>query len=415
MTRQARLLQNARRMNVRAVVVAFSLLLAASVFAQPIDPLRNLSGTAPATGPSPWHVTGDEGWAFFYGLDVHATYLTQTGHEGEERESEVFSTNWLGLGVHRAIGDRAFVLARGRVSLEPYTIDEDGYGQFFQYVSNQAGGHLPVPGNQAMIDRMRPQDLFGEAAVQFGYRPSESSLLSVYAGLVGQPALGAAPWQLRASGVDFAEAPFAYDIQESFQTATSVVTGQFATRWLSVEGSVFHAARPSEDFTNVDTGGIDSNSFRVTVMPSRNFSIQASRGKLGEDSLEREITSASLSYGSQHAAVTALYTMRDSELRAETETAYGIEVALRGGRNTFMVRAEHVDRPEGFPLEVGAGEDVATHYTAGYIFDLMNNTRYRGGLGVNIDYRTQTREIEHIYGHKPQGIYAFFRLRTQGN
>jgi len=34
------------------------------------------------------------------------------------------------------------------------------------------------------------------------------------------------------------------------------------------------------------------------------------------------------------------------------------------------------------------------------------------GVGVNIDYRTKTRELEDVYGHKPQGIYTFVRIRS---
>jgi hypothetical protein len=403
--RQAELLHNAARMKLASIV--FSLLLSFAASAQLLDASRNVSGTTPGTGASPWvHETGND-WSFFYGFDAHLTYLTQTGPE--EQESDTFSTNWIGIGAQRNIGNNMFVLARGRMSFEPYTTD-DGYPQFFQYVAPENGGPL--------IDRMRPQELFGEAGVQFGYRPSQSTLISVYAALVGQPALGAAPWQLRSSGVDFAEAPFAYDLQESFQTATSVATAQFAMGWLSIEGSVFHDALPSADGTEIDFGDMDSNSLRLTVMPSRNLAIQVSRGELGEGLRQREITSASLTYGTQAVAFTALYTTRDYEnelVLGEGETAYGAEVAFRGARNTFMVRAENVDRPEGFPLvPFGDGLEDATHLTAGYVFDLMKTNRYRAGLGVTIDYRTQTHDLEDIYGHKPQGIYAFVRLRTNG-
>ncbi|HYH07388.1 MAG TPA: hypothetical protein VEK11_10070 [Thermoanaerobaculia bacterium] len=392
----------------KLAVIALATALSVSAHAQLLDALRNVSGTTPGVGASPWITEAGSTWSFFYGLDAHVTYVSQTGPE--DQENEVFSTNWLGIGAQRNIGSNMFVLARGRVSLEPYTVGDDGYPQLFQYVTPENGGPL--------IDRMRTQELFGELGVQFGYRPTQSTLISVYGAAVGQPALGAAPWQLRSSGVDFAEAPFAHDIQESFQTATSVVTAQFATGWLSIEGSVFHDSTPSADGTELDMGDIDSNSLRLTIMPSRNFALQVSRGELGEDLRQREIMSASLTYGSQAAAVTALYTTREyanEVVLGEGETAYGIEVALRGARNTFMVRAEHVERPAGFPLfPFGEGVDDATHLTAGYVFDLMNTNRYRAGLGVNIDYRTQTHDLEEIYGHKPQGIYAFVRLRTNG-
>ncbi len=397
-------MQNAARMITRAVL-ALSLLLSTAALGQAVDPLRNVSGTTANPGFNPWNTSAAGGWTFFHGFDAHVTYTSQTGPE--EQENEIMSTNWFGAGVQRDLGDRAFILARGRVSLEQYTLPEEGYLQFFQYVTDEDGDPL-------YIDRMRPKDTLGEAAVQLGWRPTNASLLSVYGAVVGQPALGAPPAELRASGVDFAEAPFAYDIQETYADSTSVVTAGFSTRWIALEGSVFHDAFTTGEDTEIDSGDIDSHSARLTLM-SNNFSLQVSRGELGEDLRQRTVTSGSISYAASMLAVTALWTRREHESLRADETAYGFEIALRGARNTFMARAEHVDRPAGFPfidLPVGLTVRSATHFTGGYIFDFIAGGRYRVGAGVNVDYRTQTRELEEVYGHKPQGIFAFVRART---
>jgi hypothetical protein len=396
---QAELLHNAPRMTMR-LAFALSLLLASAAFAQDVDPLRNVSGTAAHPGASPWVRSGSGTFTFFHAFDAHVTYLSQTGPE--EQENDVLSTNWFAAGAKLDLGDRAFVLARGRVSLEPFTID-DSYPQFFQYV--------PEDG---LVDRMRPHDLFGEAAVQVGFKPTTNSLLSVYGALVGQPALGAAPAQIRPSGVDFAEAPFGYDIQETTHDSTSVVTAGFTTRYFTVEASAFHDGATTGDHTEIADGDIDSQSARLTLTPTPSLAIQISRGELGEDLAQRDVTSASLTYAGSFAAITALWTSRDyTDETFANETAWGLELALRASRNTFMARIEHVDRPAGFPLTFDPSEvEEATHYTAGYIFDVIPNARYKMGVGVNVDYRTKTRELEDIYGHKPQGIYAFLRIRT---
>ena len=393
-------MQNAPRMITR-VVFALALLATSAAFAQGVDPLQNVSGTTPHAGTSPWVRSGSGAFQFFHAFDAHITYLSQTGPE--EQENDVQSTNWFAAGAKLDLGERSFVLARGRVSLEPYTID-DSYPQFFQYV--------PEDG---LIDRMRPHDLFGEAAVQFGFRPTDTTLLSIYGALVGQPALGAAPAQLRPSGVDFAEAPFGYDLHETTHDSTSVITAGFSTRLFTVEASAFHDAATTGDHTELDTDGdIDSQSARLTITPSPRLAIQVSRGELGEDLAQRDVTSASLTYGGSFAALTALWTSREYANEAfANETAWGLELALRASRNTFMVRAEHVDRPAGFPRTIDrSATEETTHYTAGYIFDFVPNARYKMGVGVNIDYRTQTRDLEDIYGHKPQGIFAFVRFRT---
>lgn len=399
MFRRAELLHNAARMITR-VGLALALLLSSAVFAQGVDPLQNVSGTTFHPGPSPWVRSGSGAFTFFHGFDAHVTYLSQTGPE--EQENDVVSTNWFAAGAKLDLGERAFVLARGRVSLEPYTID-DSYPQFFQYV--------PEDG---LIDRMRPHDLFGEVALQVGFRPTNASLLSVYGALVGQPALGAAPAQLRPSGVDFAEAPFGYAIHETTHDSTSVITAGFATRFFTIEASAFHDGATTGDHTELDTGDIDSQSARLTLTPTPSLAIQVSRGELGEDLAQRDVTSVSLTYGGRSAALTALWTSREyADETFANETAWGIELALRASRNTFMARVEHVDRPAGFPLTVDrTAVEEATHYTAGYIFDFIPNARYKIGVGVNMDYRTKTHDLEEIYGHKPQGIFAFVRVRT---
>lgn len=388
---------------IRRVAFALVLLVTTAALAQGVDPLRNVSGTTPAAGPSPWVRSGSGPVTFFHGLDVHFTYLTQTGPE--EQETATFSTNWFGAGVQYAFSDRSFVLARGRISLEPYTIQEIGYPQFFQYVPEE--GH---------IDRMRGNDLFGEAGVQLGFRPTNNSLLSVYGALVGQPAFGPEPAQLRASGIDFAEAPFAWEMQETVNDSTGVVTLGYATGMFAIEGSMFHDSVEPYNATEIETGDMDSRSARITITPTPALALQVSRAELLEGEVtQRDMTSASLTYAGPLAAITAQWTSREyPEIEgSQSQNAWGIEVALRASRNTFLARAEHVDRPAGFPLDPGLGDyEEATHYTAGYIFDFMPQSRYKLGAGVNIDYRTKTHDLEDVYGHKPQGIYAFVRFRS---
>jgi hypothetical protein len=388
--------------------LALSLVLALPVLAQGLDPLRNVSGTTSNPGGESLWVRSEPnagGWTFFHGFDAHVTYVSETGPE--EQRNEVFSTNWFGAGLHKNLGDRGFILVRGRMSLEPYTLPEDeGYPQILQYVSPEAGG--PV------TDRMRAQDLFGEAALQVGWRPTQSTLVHLYGALVGDPALGTAPSALRVTSVDFAEAPFSYDIQETFHDSTSVVTAGFATRWLSIEGSVFHDAFTTGDHTEIDSGDLDSRSARITLTPTPSLAIQVSRGELGDEAAQRDISSASLTYGTPAFAATVLWTDRKyAEDIRPSETAYGFELALRGARHSFMGRAEWVDRPAGFPeLPSFLATEQTTHFAVGYLYDFIASNRYRAGVGLNIDYHTQSHELQDRYGHKPQSIYAFARFRT---
>ncbi len=324
-----------------------------------------------------WHVF-DRGAAF-------ATFVTQTGPL--KPENRFFSTNWLSGGAERNYG--AFsVTFRGRVSLEPLTVPADGYPQLLQYVSPESGGPL--------VDHMRAHDLIEEAAVQVGWKA-----LRLYVAPVGEVPLGATPYAQRESASDFAEAPFSYDVQESFHVGTRVLVGGVTSAPVDFEAGVFHSSQTTGRHATIEDGPVDSWSARVTFRPAPHWSIDASHGSLGD--AKQKVTSGSLSYESPHVVTSAIWTKR------QPFTAYSLEVVLRGSRNAFMARAESTDRPAG---TIYTQARRATNVTIGDVVDVYRRGRLRTGLGVNIDYQTSTGELQHRYGHKPQSIYTFVRLRA---
>jgi hypothetical protein len=383
---------------------AVLLLAAAPLFAADSPSLlMTSSGTAADAGaravvPDPNAAGG--GWTFFGDGAAFATYVSATGPK--DPESKAFSTNWFAAGAEHPLGERGSFLVRGRISLEPLTIPEDGYPQLLQY----------VPGER--IDHMRAHDLVGEAAIALGWRTSQTSQLQLYVAPVGDPALGTVPFAQRMSSRDFPEAPFGYEIEETFLNATRVVTAGWTSNAVGVEASVFHHAESTGRHSSIDDGNIDSRSARLTFAPGARLTGQISYGELG-DLHATKIESASISYGGPVASTTALWTRRKSPdvLNASGEESYdaaGIETALRLGRNTLLGRLESVDRPRGF---LGRPEKRRTaHFTIGYIFDVVAKPTWRAGLGATVDYHTQTRELQATYGHKPQTVYAFFRVRT---
>lgn len=367
--------------------------------------LRNAAGTAANPGPQPNHAVffTNGAWTSFLDGDVHVTYVSESGPEVQR--NEVFSTNWVTAGVQRTLGSRGLILLRGRASLEPYTMDENGYPQMLQVISGEAGG--------PQIDRMRAHDLIGELAADLAFRTTASSYFHVYAAPVGDPALGAVPFAQRASSREFAEAPFSYDVAEPTHDSTSVVTAGWSSTIATIEASVFHDAVTTGRHDEIDTGDIDSRAFRLTITPGRNLSIQASRGELGDAKLA--MTTASVSYGTPNVAVTGLWSRREVQPDVDFD-AFSLEGTFRAARNTIMARIETVDRPAGLFADVpgpASDSEGTTHFTVGYIFDVLARDIWRGGLGVDIDYHTQTHELSDRYGHKPQAIYLFARFRTE--
>src|SRR5947209_6253484 len=255
---------------------------------------------------------------FFDGA-VFGTYVTETGPRHPEHRA--FSTNWFSVGAERDIGSRASILGRARFTLEPFTIPREGYPQLFQFVSQRGGGPL--------IDRMRAHDLIEEVALGLEWRP-----VQLYLAPVGEPPLGADPFAQRPSSIDFAEAPFAYYVQESFHVATRVASIALTSRFADLEYGVFHAAQSTGRHTSIDDGNIDSRSARLTIAPQSKLSAQVSAGRLTD--AKRKVSSASVSYTGTMFATSAIWTKNDDQ------TAYTLETTIRLGAGTLMGRGEKV-------------------------------------------------------------------------
>jgi hypothetical protein len=318
-----------------------------------------------------------------------AAFLTNVSATGPAVPPRAtFSTNWLSARTERPLGANGAVSFRFRGSLEPVTIDEAGYPQLFQVVTRESGGPL--------VDRMRAQRFISEAAVRVTW-----SGLHLELAPAGDPPLGAAPYTLRSSAREFAEAPFAYDVQESFHDATRVLSAGYALDKFAVEGGVFHQSIGSGRPNRIDDGPIDSWSARVTVTPIPSLALQVSQGSLGD--AKRKLSSASVTYGGTLAA-SAIWTRREM-LDGETLSSVAAELAYRGSRLSLMARVEATDRP------VFAFGNRRTDVTLGAIIDVLRTGTLRTGIGANLDYHTATHDLRDTYGHKPQSIYLFLRVR----
>ena len=316
-------------------------------------------------------------FATFFDGAVFGTYVTETGPQRPEHRA--FSTNWFIVGAEHDFTRRASILGRARFTFEPFTIPLEGYPQLLQSISPRSGGPL--------TDHMRAHDLIEEVAVGLEWRP-----IQLYLAPIGEPPLGAEPFAQRPSSIDFAEAPFAYDAQESFHLATRVASVALTSKIADIEYGVFHASQSTGRHTNIDDGDIDSWSARLTIAPQSKLSAQVSNGRLME--AKRKISSASASYDGGVFAASAIWTKNDDL------TAYGLEMTIRLGAGTIVGRAENIRQ--------------RTHTTVGYIFDIVRTHTQRAGVGINIDYHGNTRALEPVYGHKPQSVYTFVRWRTEG-
>jgi hypothetical protein len=359
--------------------------------------LRNISGTAANPGNSPHHALLYEGerWRMFREQMVFTTYETQTGPASPEHK--LFSTNWFAAAGQRDVGQNGLLLLRARVSLEAATVPDDGYPMLLQSAPG-AGGPDRQPGH----------DFFGELAAHFAYRLGGTSFLHLYAAPVGDPAFGAVPFAQRASSREFAAAPFSYATQELTHHETGVVTAGYANRFFALEGSAFHDSLPESGDYKVHFGGLDSWSARATITPAENWSLQVSTAANRNDTTAKR-QSASISYGNSWRTgdfnVSAIWGKDDRS----TGDALLFETTLRMSKNYFLARFESV-KDATHPFVIG-GKRIGSGQL-GYTRDLFARPGSRFGIGALIDYHTQTHALSAVYGHKPQDVYFFVRMRT---
>jgi hypothetical protein len=363
--------------------------------------LRNVSGTAFNPGPTPHHlhlVTGGV-WTSYVEGSVFVTHVTESGPA--VKHTSTFSTNWIAAGAQRSIGSRGLLLLRARGSFEPVTIPNGGAPQLVQYISSDGGGPL--------LDAMRAHDAIGELAADLAVRMTTVSYVHLYAGAVGDPALGPVPYAQRASSEEFAEAPYSYDVAEMAHEATRVVTAGVGGTMAVLDGGVFHHSITTGRHGGIEDGPIDSWSGRLTLTPTRNLAMQVSHGALGDT--KRKMTSASISYATDRVASSAIWTRRESDLTPLMLSSFALELLLRASRTTFMARAERVDDPLSPNQQLFI--NPRTHLTFGVLYDILTQHGYRAGLGVNLDYHNAFNTLPAYYGHKPQSIFLFARMRTE--
>src|SRR5215472_13336092 len=232
--------------------------------------LHDSSGTSaqPNSTPVSMLMGKGGGWALMFHANIFVLDEQQTGPRGTDK---FFSTNWFMAMAQRKFGHGAFT-GRAMLSLEPATVTGRQYPLLFQQGETAFGSPI--------ADAQHPHDLFMELAAFYDYRIGANSLLSIYVAPVGDPAIGPLAYPHRASASEDPFAPLGHHQQDSTHISDDVVTAGFTYRLARLEASGFHGREPDEFRWNIDQGGIDSWSVRLTMQPGKNWSGQYSYGRI---------------------------------------------------------------------------------------------------------------------------------------
>ena len=265
----------------------------------------------------------------------------------------------------------------------------------------------------------------------YDYKLANETTLFLYAGPVGDPALGPPAYPHRASASEDPMAPLGHHLQDSTHIANDVITMGFTHKIFRLEASGFHGREPDEDRWDIDAGKIDSWSGRATVNPGQNWSFQYSIGYLAspETLFTREDIrrmTASLIYNrpikNGNWTSMLLWGRNKSLQDGNVGNSYLLESTLHfSNKNNVWARIENVDRTnelllgESF-LPSGFTERYFTRvqaYTAGYDRELGHVPHLSTALGAQLTWYAAPTALQSAYGSHPIGVVAFLRVRAR--
>jgi len=377
------------------------------------------SGTSvePASAPAPMLMTLRSGWMLM--LHGVAFVLTQQ-QSGRRGADKFFSSNWSMGMAQRDLG-RGTLTLRAMLSLEPATISNRSYPELFQ-VGETAYG-------RPLVDAQHPHNFFMELGGFYDLRLGKNALLSAYAAVVGDPALGPPAFPHRTSASEDPLAVLGHHLQDSTHISADVFTLGAAYRVVRVEFSGFHGREPGENRWTIEQGRPDSWAARLTVNPLKNWSAQYSIGRVHspeaispqEDVLRM---TASVDYNRPltrgNWASIVVWGRNKTLPEGEIFNSYLLESLLRfADRNAVWTRVENVDRstelllgqnpaPPGFVEKFLARIQA---YSIGYDRDLLVTKRTRTALGAQVTVYGVPGSLQPLYGNVPVGVAVFLRFR----
>jgi hypothetical protein len=369
------------------------------------------SGTSlnPLALPMPMLMQRKASWSLDY---MGQAFLVDTQQSGFRGGDKLYSTNWGMASAQHSLGSGQ-IMFDAMLSLEPATVTNRSYPLLFQTGETAYGRPLE--------DAQHPHDFVMGLGAHYVLPVGEHTLLHFYYAAIGDPALGPVAFSHRASAAELPQATIGHHWEDSTHIASNVATVGIKYRWIRLEASGFHGAEPNEYRWNIDWGGMDSYSARVSVLPSKNWTAQFSAGRLTQpESLEAGDvvrTTASVHYSrvrsSGEAWSTSAIWGRNHNTASQHDTdAWLLETVFPATRKDFLTgRFEIAEKDDLLPNQLGAFRVKA--FTAGYTRDLATRSNLETGIGANVSGYAIPTAIQPAYGGNPWGVNIYLRVRLK--
>ncbi len=352
---------------------------------------------------------------------IWAVHTDQSGPRGDAK-SYVQSMGM--LTARPDIGLDKTLRLRAMFSLEPL-MSNRGYPNLF--ATGETAGGLPL------VDRQHPHDFIMELSARFdislapGRFFPNAPRLFLYAGAVGEPALGPSAFMHRASAQFNPEAPITHHWFDSTHITYGVVTAGLSlpidnagANKVQLEGSIFTGREPDERRWNIEKPRFDSWSVRATWNPSPKWALQVSHGFLknpeflihpGENE-HRTTASAHFANGRGLSAMLAFSAKNRDPGR--TLTAWLAEANWDlDEHHTIFGRIENVRNDELFPEHTDPLHEVpfrVSKFQAGYAYRMPLTGPLNLAVGGTVSAFAKPVALDAAYGKSPMGFTLFAKL-----
>jgi hypothetical protein len=236
---------------------------------------RNGSGTGwlPDASVMYGHGVHYKKWMIMFHANVFLRYnhqdITNKGKRGGKKAD---APAWFMFMGQRNVGAKGLFHFSTMISLDPFTVGSEGYPLLFQSGETYQ--------NKRLVDRQHPHDLFSEFSVAYTHMFSKNIDVTAYLGYPGEPALGPVAFMHRLSSLNNPDAPLSHHWQDATHISFGVATLGFRFGIFKIEGSAFTGREPDENRYDFDEPTFDSYSYRLSVNPNRQLTLQASQAFL---------------------------------------------------------------------------------------------------------------------------------------
>lgn len=225
-----------------------------------MPPARTGSGTSWTPDSSPMRMVGRKfgSWSVL----LHgAAFLNFNSQRTKRGDTQAGLTDWEMVMALRNVG-RGRLQLRAMTSFEPLTLGGDGYPLLLQ-----TGGSYR---HAFLHDRQHPHAAIVELAALLEQPLASGISGMLYAGAVGEPAVGPPAYMHRPSAQNDPFAPLSHHWQDASHQTFGVVTAAVGTKQFKLEGSAFNPREADEHHLFMDYRGarLDSYSGRLTLAPN---------------------------------------------------------------------------------------------------------------------------------------------------